>query len=614
MRIVNKLWAAIRPQEARWFELYVPRDETVYAIEALAGTGEVQLELSTRIASPLDVDEIRRTLHKLDDFCKTHHIALPQYEVAPSQLLSSPEETAEQVLFYVRHWGERLFSLLEEIHRLQEERENLLSLQKCLKALPGDDTGIELFARHGDFLCKGIYACPHDHPLNPKLKSAVTRSLVQDDTEFFFLAALPEQQTVVDYLVDHSECFEVMVPDWLPAGRSAQELAITERLERLIHHLQHNIESHRANPKLKKALANVAVLRWFLTKAPEVAGRGRFCHVTGWTTLPESGAIESLLKRARIHAVVRHPLAPSCASLPPVRILETWWSRPFNLFKAFSGIPGSGEIDPAIVIPVIVPLLFGFMFPDVGHGLMILLFGFIFGLRQPQIRFLIPCGFSAIIFGILFGEAFGIEGLIPVLWFRPLDEPLRVLGVSLIIGCGLILTGMVFSAIEAQWRGALLEWFATDAPVLGLYLAASAGIFYDTPLLALPLLLLWYLIGSTLSQRRRGRIDISATIGRLFQSTFELLLNSFSFIRIGAFALAHAGLTTTVILLADGIESELGRVIALIIGHLLVVGIEGLIVFVQTTRLVLFEFFIRFLQADGRLLRPLSFPDRDRSL
>ena len=613
MRLGNKLWETIRPREARWFELYVPRNETIYAIESLAATGEVQLELSTYLASPLDVDEIRRALHELDDYCKTHHIALPRYEMAPSQLLSSPEKTADQALFYVRHWGERLFTLQEEMRKLQMEWEELRLLEKCLKALPGDDTGIELFAHHSDFLCKGIYACPHDQPLSPRLKSAVTHSFVRDGTEFFFLAALPDQQTFVDYLVEHSECIEVKVPDWLPAGRSTQEPVVKKRLdivEQSIQHLQHNVEMHRASPKLKKALANAAVLRWFLGKASEVAGRGHFCHVTGWSTLPEPGAIESLLKKAGIHAVVRHPLPPCCTSLPPVRILETWWSRPFHLFQAFSGIPERGEIDPGIVIPVVVPLLFGFMFPDVGHGLMILLFGFILGVRQPQIRFLIPCGFSSMIFGLLFGEAFGIEGLLPVLWFRPLDEPLRVLGISLVIGCGLILTGMLFSAIEAKWRGLLREWFATDAPLLGLYLAASVGIFYDGALLALPILLLWYLIGSTLLQLKRGKIDIFATIGRLLQSTAELLLNSFSFIRIGAFALAHAGLTATVIVLADSMESNLGHAIVLIIGHLLVVGLEGLIVFIQTTRLILFEFFIRFLRAEGRLIRPLSFPDQ----
>jgi V/A-type H+-transporting ATPase subunit I len=45
-------------------------------------------------------------------------------------------------------------------------------------------------------------------------------------------------------------------------------------------------------------------------------------------------------------------------------------------------------------------------------------------------------------------------------------------------------------------------------------------------------------------------------------------------------------------------------------GHGTLILIEGLVVFVQTTRLILFEFFTRFLRADGRLFRPLNAPNR----
>lgn len=607
-----KLKEIFRPKEAHWFELYVPRDDTVYAIEALAATGEVQLESSTRLASPLDVEKIRTTLAELDHFCKIHQIALPAYEVSPSRLLESPEETAEQALSSIRHWGNRLVSLQDQMHALQSEKEDLQHLFNCLKALQEDDTGIELFAHHGDFLYKGIYACPRDHPLTPKLDDTICRYFVLGDTEFLLLAADPDQKAAIDQLVENSACIEIKIPEWLPPGRSAQKQAVSERLavvERRYHELRHQIEAHWASDKLKKTLANVALLHWFLSKAPKVTERGRFCRITGWSTLPAPNAVESVLKKAHIDAVVRHPLPPP-TSLPPVHMLETWWSRPFHLFKAFSGTPGRNEINPSFIIPLVVPLLFGFMFPDAGHGLMLLVFGLIFGFKYSQLRFLAPCGLSSIIFGLLFGEAFGVEELLPVIWFRPLDEPLRVLGVSLLIGCGLILTSMIFSAIEAKWRGALSEWFATEAPVMGLYTAAVIGVFHQPTLLVMPLLLLWYLAGSVLFQQRRGEVDLVAVIGHLLQSGFELLLHNFSFIRIGAFALAHAGLTSTVVLLADNMENGAGRLVALLTGHLLVVGIEGLVVFIQTTRLIFFEFFIGFLRADGRPLKPLSLPDK----
>lgn len=42
----------------------------------------------------------------------------------------------------------------------------------------------------------------------------------------------------------------------------------------------------------------------------------------------------------------------------------------------------------------------------------------------------------------------------------------------------------------------------------------------------------------------------------------------------------------------------------LVIGNLVVIALEGLVVSIQTTRLVLFEFFARFLEAQGRVFSP----------
>jgi V/A-type H+-transporting ATPase subunit I len=46
----------------------------------------------------------------------------------------------------------------------------------------------------------------------------------------------------------------------------------------------------------------------------------------------------------------------------------------------------------------------------------------------------------------------------------------------------------------------------------------------------------------------------------------------------------------------------------LIIGNTAIVVLEGLVVSIQTTRLILFEFFIRFLTARGRPFEPLPSP------
>jgi V/A-type H+-transporting ATPase subunit I len=107
---------------------------------------------------------------------------------------------------------------------------------------------------------------------------------------------------------------------------------------------------------------------------------------------------------------------------------------------------------------------------------------------------------------------------------------------------------------------------------------------------------------------RRPLEDLAAGLGNLAQSTFELLLNTLSFARVGAFALAHAALETAVVTLS-GSTRILGLAILIaVIGNLVVIVLEGLVVSIQTTRLVLFEFFARFFEGEGRQFRPTAAP------
>jgi V/A-type H+-transporting ATPase subunit I len=74
--------------------------------------------------------------------------------------------------------------------------------------------------------------------------------------------------------------------------------------------------------------------------------------------------------------------------------------------------------------------------------------------------------------------------------------------------------------------------------------------------------------------------------------------------------LAHAALSDTLLEITRMIEHPVLQIVVVAKGHGILIVIEGLVVFVQTTRLILFEFFTRFLRADGRLFRPFNAPNR----
>ena len=84
--------------------------------------------------------------------------------------------------------------------------------------------------------------------------------------------------------------------------------------------------------------------------------------------------------------------------------------------------------------------------------------------------------------------------------------------------------------------------------------------------------------------------------------------NSFSFLRVGAFALSHAVLSFIIFTITDVLGGYLSfGILASIAGNLLIILLEGLIVSIQTIRLQYYEFFSKFFTETGKEFKPFRF-------
>jgi V/A-type H+-transporting ATPase subunit I len=345
-------------------------------------------------------------------------------------------------------------------------------------------------------------------------------------------------------------------------------------------------------------------LAWFARAAPSLATSGQYVSIAGWTDDVEGKRIARALARTAARAEIQFPPPPAGAE-PPLVLRNPRWVRPFELFSAALGIPGRDEADPSRILAFIVPLLFGYMFGDLGQGLLLLAAGLLLSRRFAYAGLLIACGAASALFGLAFGSVFGIEHWIPALWVRPLEQPLEVLLPPLVFGALLLFTGLVLQALQAHWRAALGRWFLEEAGVVIAYAGLLLGALY------LPLLwlcgagVLWQLAGGWLAARRSA--GMASAAAEFLEQFFQLAINTLSFVRVGAFALAHAGLSAAISALAAGLSAPAAALV-IALGNALVIAIEVLVVSVQTTRLVLFEFFVRFLRGTGRPFRPLERP------
>jgi V/A-type H+/Na+-transporting ATPase subunit I len=596
-----------RPSQAAWFETYTPRNQTVFAIQTLANTGIVELSHDLWSSANIDTSLIQANVKAFNHLAAKHKAFLPEKLIAPDINHDSPEQLSEEALSLLRKWSADLLRLQRNLARTEKTIIELKKLKSLLMAIPDHDLDFKWLDKTSDILYKKLFCCPPDQFSHPSGKEFFTRVFKTTDHDFLLVLGTPEHINAIDATATLVNCHEFHIPGWLEKAEGNKIHLINQHLKEMFakrHSMIDQLEAHQNSVQIKKALAEVRLLSWFLNNLCGLSKDHKLCHLVGWTSADSADSLQKAFNEAGIEAKITLAHQPE-DQLAPVSCDQPWWIRPFSFFVNLLGTPDRDEIDPSPLLAVVVPLLFGYMFPDLGHGLILLVAGFLLKKRAPAFSMLIPCGITASAFGVLFGDVFGHHDIIEPLWVNALQNPLQVLIVPMIFGTIIITLGSVFSGIESYWRRDFVKWLLTEMAVLLLYLDLIVSLFWLEALWASLPLLLWYFVGSLITCKKSPLYCLGYSAGSLLESQLRLVMNSISFIRVGAFALAHAGSSYAANEIAYMIDNPFFFIVFLIIGHAFIIILEGMIVFVQTSRLILFEFFLRFLKAEGRVFHPM---------
>ena len=381
--------------------------------------------------------------------------------------------------------------------------------------------------------------------------------------------------------------------------------------------------------------------------------------VTGWVPVDRLDELSTRLKQASPEILIE--------TLPtsrvghnqnvPVALFQNKWLRPFQMLVNTYSRPRYGEFDPTILMAITFPLIYGMMFGDLGQGLILFIMGLLIsqgmlvkGMRDLGLL-IAYCGVSAAIFGVLYGSVFAFEGehfthtfgfeFRPI-WISPINNILSILGLAIDLGIILLMIGYVLGIItHARYRNWGHMIFGHNGLVALLFyvcfLGLLGGFLGRTPIapqiavaiskwpLPFPALALVFgfliMFSEVFINLLEGHRPIIAGHGvggfimylvQAFMDWFEVVIsqlsNTLSYVRIGAFAVAHGGLSLAFFRLAEligGSNLGIGYWIMLIIGNLFFVTLEALIVGIQTMRLHYYEFLGKFFTGGGMRFEPL---------
>jgi V/A-type H+-transporting ATPase subunit I len=399
--------------------------------------------------------------------------------------------------------------------------------------------------------------------------------------------------------------------------KAARVLERAERVRAEMEEASRELESFasRWGPIYKRVRAWIEE-RLALIGASASAFQTEMCFfVFGWVPADVVPSVTACLRRRFGGEVVleEKELLEEDLDRVPVILRNPPYFKPFEIFTRLLPLPRYTSYDPTPFVGIFFPVFFGMILGDAGYGLVLAVAALIIlrrarrpGNLRDAAKILLVCSAYSVVFGVLYGEAFGELGA-RALGLEPLYLDRRtalipMLGFALAVGIFHILLGIVLglvSALRRKEKKETLYKVVSLMSVMAIVVIVASLLSFFPPRVA-KWLLMAAAVGVPLLIISGGAIaplELLKSVG-----------NIVSYARIMAIGLTSVMLAYV----ANRLGGEAGSIVlGILVGgllHLLNIVLGVFAPTIHSIRLHYVEFFGKFLEHGGRRFEPLKKP------